>query len=106
MPSDGPDRRRRRDGLLHKYLSSRKEAEMLKITDSGCGQHQARHMALKGVTAALVGRLILNLPLTDGGHHYICEHGHTHRLTLLQPQEQVSSSAPGRGRAGGTASAH
>ena len=87
MPSDGPDRRRRRDGLLHKYLSSRKEAEMLKITDSGCGQHQARHMALKGVTAALVGRLILNLPLTDGGHHYICEHGHTHRLTLLQPQE-------------------
>jgi hypothetical protein len=79
---------------------------MLKFIDSGCRQHQAQHLALKGVTAALVGRLIFNLPLTDGGHHYICEHGHTHRLTLLHPQEQVSSSPPVRGCAGGTAPVH
>jgi hypothetical protein len=79
---------------------------MLKLSDSGCGQHQARHLALTGVTAALVGRLIFNLPLTDGGHHYICEHGQTHRLTLHQPQEQATSSPPGFGYAGGTAPAH
>ncbi|MGO8761800.1 MAG: hypothetical protein ACLP2P_12245 [Desulfobaccales bacterium] len=79
---------------------------MLKLTDSGCGQHPPRHLALTGVTATLVGRLIFNLPLTDGAHHYICEHGHTHRLTLLQPQEHVTSSPQGRGRAGGMASTH
>jgi len=79
---------------------------MLKITDSGCGRHHERHLALKGVTAALVGRLIFNLPLTDGGHHYICEHGHTHRLTLHQRQEHVTSSPPGRGCADDTAPAH
>jgi hypothetical protein len=58
MLSGGPGRRSRREGLFHTYPSSRKDAEMLKITDSGCGQHQARHLALTGVTAALVGRLI------------------------------------------------
>jgi hypothetical protein len=79
---------------------------MLKLIDSGCGQHQARQIAFTGITAALVGRLILNLPLTDGAPYYICEHGHTHRLTLHQGQEQVASGPPGRGRAGGTAPAH
>jgi len=79
---------------------------MLKLTDSGCGQHQARQIALTGAAAALVGRLLLNLPLTDGGHHYICEHGHTHRLTLHQRQEQVTSSPPGLGYASDKASTH
>ena len=80
---------------------------MLKLTDSGCGQHQAAAPGPHGrYAAALVGRLIFNLPLTDGGHHYICEHGHTHRLTLLQPQEHVTSSPPGRGCAGGMAPVH
>jgi len=106
MLSGGPGRRSRRECLFHKYLSSRKDDEMLKLIDSGCGQHQARQIALKGVTAALVDRLILNLPLTDGAHHYICEHGCTHRLTLHQPQEHVTSRPPGRGRAGGTVPAH
>ena len=79
---------------------------MLKLTDSGCGQHQARHIALTGATAALVGRLILNLPLTDGGHHYICEHGHTHCLTLQPRDKKISSSPPGLGYASDKASTH
>jgi hypothetical protein len=61
-------------------LRSRKDAEMLKLTDSGCAQHQPRDITLTGLAAALVGRLILNLPPTDAGHTFICEHGHTHCL--------------------------
>jgi hypothetical protein len=79
---------------------------MLKLFDSGCGQHQARHLALKGVTADLVGRLLLNLPLSNGRHYYICEHGHTHHLTLPQGQEKAASNAPPRARAGGAARSH
>ena len=63
---------------------------MLKLTDSGCAQHPPRHITLTGLAAALVGRLILNLPPTEAGHTYICEHGHTHCLTL-QPREHVTS---------------
>jgi hypothetical protein len=79
---------------------------MFKLFDSGCGQHRARHLALKGVTAALVGRLLLHLPLSDGRHYYICEHGHTHHLTLHQGQEESASNAPPRERAGGAARSH
>lgn len=79
---------------------------MLKLIDSGCEQHQARHIAFTGVTATLVTRLILNLPLIDGAHHYICEQGHTHYLTLHQRGEHVASSPLDRGCAGDTASPH
>jgi hypothetical protein len=79
---------------------------MLKLTDSGCGQHQARQIALTGAAAALVGRLIVNLPLTDGGHTYICEHGCTHCLTLQPRDKKVSSSPPGLGYASDKASTH
>ena len=60
---------------------------MLKLTDSGCAEHHARPITLTGQAAALVGRLVLNLPPTAAGHSYICEHGHTHCLTL-QPRGQ------------------
>ena len=79
---------------------------MLKLTDSGCGQHQARQIALTGAAAALVGRLIVNLPLTDGGHTYICEHGYTHCLTLQPRDQKVSSNPPGLGYASDKASTH
>jgi hypothetical protein len=79
---------------------------MLKLTDSGCGQHPPRQITLTGAAAVLVARLILNLPPTDAGHTYICEHGHTHRLMLHQREEKVTASLPGLGLGGGTASFH
>jgi hypothetical protein len=66
---------------------------MLKLIDSGCAQHPPRHFTLTGLAAALVGRLTLNLPPTEAGHTYICEHGHTHCLTL-QPREANLTTAP------------
>ena len=53
----------------HKYLSSRKDAEMLKLTDSGCGQHSPQQITLTGAAAALVARLILNLSPTGARPH-------------------------------------
>ena len=79
---------------------------MLKLTDSGCAQHCPQQITLTGAAAALVARLILNLPLTDGGPTYICEHGHTHRLMLHPREEKVASSLPGPRLAGGTAPVH
>jgi hypothetical protein len=79
---------------------------MLKLTDSGCREHQVRQIALAGAAAALVGQLIVNLPLTDGGHTYICEHGHTHCLMLQPRGKKVSSSPPKLGYARDKASTH
>jgi hypothetical protein len=67
---------------------------MLKLTDSGCAEHPARPITLTGQAAALVGRLVLNLPPTAAGHSYICEHGHTHCLTLQPRQGNVTSTPP------------
>ena len=67
---------------------------MLQVTDSGCAEHHARPITLTGLAAALVGRLVLNLPPTETGYSYICEHGHTHCLTLQPRQGDVTSSPP------------
>ena len=79
---------------------------MFKLTDSGCRQHHPRHIALTGAAAALVGQLIVNLPMTDGGHSYICEHGHTHCLTLQPREGNVTSSPPRFGVTGNPALNH
>jgi hypothetical protein len=76
---------------------------MLKLTDSGCGQHSPQQITLTGPAAALVARLILNLSPTGGLPTYICEQGHTHRLTIHQREENKTLSAPGSGVAGGRA---
>ena len=67
---------------------------MLKLTDSGCAEHPARSITLTGQAAALVGRLTLNLPPTAAGHTFICEHGHTHCLTLQLREGNVTSTPP------------
>ena len=67
---------------------------MLKLTDSGCAEHPARSITFTGQAAALVGRLTLNLPPTAAGHTFICEHGHTHRLTLQLREGNVTSTPP------------
>ncbi len=63
---------------------------MLKLIDSGCAQHHPRQVTCTGGAAILVGRLLLNLPLTNGGYDYICEHGHTHRLAPLQCEAKAA----------------
>ena len=68
---------------------------MLKLTDSGCAQHPPRQITFTGPAAALVGRLVLNLLPTAAGHTYICEHGHTHDLTL-QWREGTMTTGPAR----------
>jgi hypothetical protein len=67
---------------------------MLKLTDSGCAQHPPRHTTLTGLAATLVGRLISNLNPTAAGHTYICEHGHTHCLTLQPRQGNLTTGPP------------
>jgi hypothetical protein len=79
---------------------------MLKLIDSGCGQHPERHPTLTGLAAALVGRLILNLPLSDAGYTYICELGHTHCLTLQPRRGKVATDQPQLGLTGSTALNH
>jgi hypothetical protein len=79
---------------------------MLKITDSGCEQHQPRHFTLTGLAAALVGRLISNLPPAEAGHTYICEHGHTQCLALQSGEVSVTPSPPRFGVTGHTALTH
>jgi hypothetical protein len=79
---------------------------MLKLTDSGCAEHHARPIRLTGLAAALVGRLIFNLPPTAAGHTYICEHGHTHCLTLQPRESNVTSSPPRFGVTGPTSLNH
>ncbi len=74
---------------------------MLKLTDSGCAQHSPQQISLAGAGAVLVARLILNLPPTADGPTYICEHGHTHRLTLHQREGKMASNLLGPGLAGG-----
>ena len=75
---------------------------MLNLPDSGCARHQPRRMTLTGLAAALVSRLIFNLPPADAGHTYICEYGHTHCLTLQPRQGNVTSSPLQFGVAGNT----
>ena len=80
--------------------------EMLKLIDSGCGQHSPQQITLTGAAAALVARLILNLPPTNGGPTYICEHGHTHRLTFYQREDKMTSSSLGSKLAAGNPPFH
>jgi hypothetical protein len=68
---------------------------MLELADSGCPQHHPQAIRLTGPAAALMGRLILNLPPTEAGHTYICEYGHTHCLTL-QPRDGKATPCPPR----------
>jgi len=79
---------------MNKYLSPRKDLKMLTIIDFGCGKHPRRKFTLRGSTAALVGCLIINLPLKGRYPAYICEHGHTHCLLLHPHQDDLTASPP------------
>ena len=55
---------------------------MLTITDLGCNRHNQRQFTLGGVEAEIMGDILYNLPNDGDFHTFICEHGHTHRISF------------------------
>ena len=55
---------------------------MLTITDLGCNRHNRRQFSLDGVQAEIMGDILYNLPNDGDFHTFICEHGHTHRISF------------------------
>ncbi len=79
---------------------------MLILIDSGCGRHHPRQLTLKGTAAAMVGRMVVNLPPNLEGYTYICEYGHTHCLKLKPREENLGSSPSGVEYAGSRVTTH
>jgi hypothetical protein len=55
---------------------------MLKLTDLGCVTHERRQLTLDGTEAELIRDILYNLPRAGDFHTFICEHGHTHRVSF------------------------
>jgi hypothetical protein len=58
---------------------------MLKINDSGCKKHDGRQFTLYGGEADIIGDMLSNLPNDGNSHTFICEYGHTHRVSFNIP---------------------
>jgi hypothetical protein len=52
------------------------------IIDQGCTKHQGRQLAIDAAAAELMRDLLYNLHQQGEFHTFICEHGHTHRLSI------------------------
>ncbi len=68
---------------------------MLSITDCGCDYHHPRNFSLTGLVAALIDRLVCNLPVSDKGYTYICQRGQTHCLTLQSHAAEITKKSGG-----------
>ncbi len=55
---------------------------MLNIIDSGCSKHSRRQFTLDGDEAEIIGDILCNLPNDGDCHTFICEYGHTHRISF------------------------
>ena len=55
---------------------------MITVTDSGCRLHQQRLLTFMGEEAEVMEGVLHNLPQTGDVHFYVCEHGHSHRLSF------------------------
>ena len=53
---------------------------MLIIIDRGCTKHQGREFAIDA--AGALRDLLYNLHRQGEFHTFVCEHGHTHRLSF------------------------
>jgi len=74
---------------------------MLTITDLGCSRHNRRQFSLDGVQAEIMGDILYNLPSDGESHTFICEHGHTHRISFnIQVAKLYSLSAMFSGKRG------
>jgi hypothetical protein len=65
---------------------------MLAITDLGCKKHNQRQLALRGLEAELMENILYNLPSDGRFHTFICEHGHTHRLSFHTLVERLGDT--------------
>jgi hypothetical protein len=59
-------------------------SKMLTVTDSGCFWHQERHLTFMGEEAEVMEGVLHNLPQNKGCHSYVCEHGHSHRVSFMK----------------------
>ncbi len=64
---------------------------MLKIIDPGCSIHEWSQLTLFGSEADLMKNILSNLPREEGSYFFICEHGHTHHISLQIKAEEVVS---------------
>jgi len=55
---------------------------MLSVTDSGCRLHQKRQLTFMGEEAEVIEGVLHNLHQTGGFSFYVCEYGHSHRLSF------------------------
>jgi hypothetical protein len=55
---------------------------MLTVTDFGCRLHQQRHLSFMGEEAEVMGGVLHNLPQSGECHFYVCEYGHSHRVSF------------------------
>lgn len=81
--------------IFPKYLElaqegyNAKENHMLTITDLGCDRHNLRQVTLSGVEAELMTDVLYNLTNDGEFHTYICEYGHSHRLSFNMQKEKL-----------------
>ena len=62
---------------------------MLTITDLGCDRHNRRQVTLNGVEAEMMTDVLYNLTNDGDFHTYICECGHTHRISFKSQEEKL-----------------
>jgi hypothetical protein len=62
---------------------------MLTITDLGCDRHNLRQVTLSGIEAELMTDVLYNLTNDGDFHTYICEWGHTHRISFNIQEEKL-----------------
>ena len=62
---------------------------MLTITDLGCNRHDRCQFTLGGVEAEIMGDILDNLPNDGDFHTFICEYGHTHRISFTIQLEKL-----------------
>jgi hypothetical protein len=62
---------------------------MITITDFGCDRHNQRQVKLDGVEAELMGDIVYNLHNDGHFHTFICEYGHTHRVSFTVQLEKL-----------------
>jgi hypothetical protein len=73
---------------------------MLMITDFGCGLHGRRHLSFVGQEAKLIEDVLHNLPQNGGHPFYLCEHGHTHRVSFNKRQANYDAMVQGASQTG------
>lgn len=59
-----------------------KSTEKLQFVDLGCCHHQSCKVNLSGSGLSIIRYILVNLPKEGEFRTYICELGHTHRLSF------------------------